>query len=94
MFFKQLFLYNKITQGNIDQFQKEAIDNVTPSDRFFGRDKEILKQRKRIKAETMCRRRKIYRLFIMNNLIGSSNQEQNEEAKSSLKGVSESFDDI
>jgi transposase InsO family protein len=49
----------------------EAIDNVTPSDRFFGRDKEILEQRRKIKAKTMRQRREIYRLFMMNNLIGS-----------------------
>jgi transposase InsO family protein len=49
----------------------EAIDNVTPSDRFFGRDKEILEQRRKTKAETMRQRREIYRLFMMNNLIGS-----------------------
>ena len=27
----------------------EAIDNVTPRDRYFGKDKRILKQRKKIK---------------------------------------------
>lgn len=36
----------------------EAIDNVTPSDRYFGRDWEILDLRKKIKAETMRQRRK------------------------------------
>jgi len=47
----------------------EAIDNVTPSDRFFGRDKEILEQRQRIKAETMTLRRKLYRIFKINDLM-------------------------
>jgi len=47
----------------------EAIDNVTPSDRFFGRDKEILEQRQKTKAETLRQRRKIYRLFIINDLM-------------------------
>jgi transposase-like protein len=36
----------------------EAIDNVTPSDKYFGRDREILEQRKKIKAETMRQRGK------------------------------------
>lgn len=49
----------------------EAIDNVTPSDRFFGRDKEILKQRQKTKTETMRQRREMYRLFMINNLMGN-----------------------
>jgi len=47
----------------------EAIDNATPTGRFFGRDKDILKQRRKTKAETMSQRREIYRLFIINNLM-------------------------
>ena len=37
----------------------EAIDNVTPSDKYFGRDQEILEQRKKIKTETMKKRRRL-----------------------------------
>lgn len=51
----------------------EAIDNVTPCDRFYGRDKAILEQRKRTKTETMSQRRKIYRSFLINNLMGDLN---------------------
>jgi len=51
----------------------EAIDNVTPRDRYFGKDKEILKQRKKIKAETMRLRRKIYQDLTLLNLIRSHN---------------------
>ncbi len=39
----------------------EAIDNVTPSDRFFGRDRLILERREQIKAHTMRQRRKLNR---------------------------------
>ncbi len=39
----------------------EAINNVTPSDRFFGRDRQILKRREKIKADTMRQRRKLNR---------------------------------
>ena len=49
----------------------EAIDNVTPSDRFLGRDKDILKQRQKIKAETMRQRREMYCLFTINDLMGN-----------------------
>jgi transposase InsO family protein len=47
----------------------EAIDNVTPSDRFFGRDQEILKQRKKTKAQTMRLRRELYQLGVINSLM-------------------------
>ena len=36
----------------------ESINNVTPSDVYFGRDKELLKQREIIKQNTMKKRRK------------------------------------
>ena len=51
----------------------EAINNVTPSDRFYGKDKEILKQRQRTKIETMSQRRNIYRSFLIKDLIGDIN---------------------
>ena len=54
-----------------NQRNHEAIDNVTPRDRFFGRDKEILEQRQRTKMKTIRQRRKIYCLFLMNDLMGS-----------------------
>ena len=41
-----------------DHRYHEAIDNVTPSDKYFGRDREIIAQRKKTKAETMRQRRK------------------------------------
>jgi hypothetical protein len=56
-----------------NQRYHEAIDNVTPSDRFYGKDKEILKQRQRTKIETMSQRRKIYRSFLINNLMEDIN---------------------
>jgi len=37
----------------------EAIDNVTPSDKYLGRDLEILKRREEIKAQTMKLGRKL-----------------------------------
>lgn len=38
----------------------ESLNNTTPADVYFGRDKRILKQRKRIKQQTIQRRRKLY----------------------------------
>jgi transposase InsO family protein len=46
-----------VSQYNNDRCHK-AIDNVTPSDRFFGREKEILEQRQKTTAETISLRRK------------------------------------
>ena len=37
----------------------EAIDNITPSDKFHGRDQRILKKRKAVKKKTMRIRRQI-----------------------------------
>ena len=51
----------------------EAINNVTPSDRFYGKDKEILKKRQSTKTESMYQRRKIYQSFLINNLRGDIN---------------------
>lgn len=40
----------------------EAIENVTPSDKYFGRDQEIIRKRILLKAKTMLLRRKINRV--------------------------------
>ena len=51
----------------------EAIDNVTPHDRYLGLDRKILKQRKRTKAETMRLRKRLYQSLSLKSLIGSLN---------------------
>jgi putative transposase len=38
----------------------ESLNNLTPADVYFGRDKEILAKRKEIKKETLIMRRKQY----------------------------------
>ncbi len=38
----------------------ESLRNLTPADVYFGRDKQILKERSRIKEKTMMERRKNY----------------------------------
>ena len=44
-----------------NQRYHESLNNVTPSDVYFGRDKAILKQRERIKRKTLETRRLHYR---------------------------------
>jgi hypothetical protein len=51
----------------------ESIDNVTPKDRFYGRNKEILKQRKLTKLKTMKLRRRINRKMSIQTLTGGMN---------------------
>lgn len=38
----------------------ESLDNVTPADVYFGRKEEILKQREKIKQQTLLKRRRLY----------------------------------
>jgi hypothetical protein len=51
----------------------EAIDNVTPHDRYLGLDSKILKLRKKTKAETIRLRRKQYQSLSLQSLIKSLN---------------------
>lgn len=38
----------------------EAIGNVTPADKFYGRDKMILERREKVRRESMKMRRELY----------------------------------
>jgi transposase InsO family protein len=49
----------------------EAIDNVTPKDRYFARDRGILEQRKITKEKTMKLRRKINRKMAIQTLTAN-----------------------
>jgi putative transposase len=46
----------------------EAIDNVTPADKFYGRDRMVLERREKIRRETMKMRRELYRMATMESL--------------------------
>jgi hypothetical protein len=46
-----------ITDHYNHQRYHESLNNVTPADVYFGRDKAILKQRERIKRKTLETRR-------------------------------------
>jgi hypothetical protein len=75
----------------------EAIDNVTPHDRYLGLDRKILKQRKKTKAKSIRLRRRLYQSLSLKSLIESLKKNYNERAKPSLEKsgrVSELFDDI
>jgi transposase InsO family protein len=51
-----------------NQRYHEAIDNVTPADRFYGRDHIVLERRGKVRRETMRVRRELYRLATMDSL--------------------------
>ena len=49
----------------------ESLGNITPRDKYFGREESIFIRRRKIKKETIRRRRATYR----NQLIGAGNSE-------------------
>jgi len=51
----------------------EAKDNVMPSDKYFGGDKEILKNRRKIKKQTIQERRKINKMIMLESLPNGIN---------------------
>ena len=46
----------------------EAFDNVTPADKYYGRDRGILKKREKVRQETMMMRRELNRLAMIEAL--------------------------
>jgi len=48
----------------------EALENVTPADMYYGRDREILERRKQIKQKTMLLRRKQKRSLRLAEIAG------------------------
>jgi putative transposase len=50
----------------------ESLGNITPRDKYYGREGEILERRRKIKKQTIRRRREIYR----NQLIRAGNPEE------------------
>jgi putative transposase len=51
----------------------EAIDNVTPADKFYGRDRMVLERREKVRRETMKMRRELYRMATMESLSNGVN---------------------
>ena len=46
----------------------EAIDNVTPADKYYGRDRGILENREKVRKETMKMRRELNRMAMLEAL--------------------------
>ena len=53
----------------------EVLDNLTPADVYFGRDKEVLSRRKQVKEKTLSERRELHfnamRVYNVLQLIGN-----------------------
>jgi transposase InsO family protein len=67
----QEHLQRFISYYNHERFH-ESLNNLTPADVFYGRDREIQELRKRIKLNTMSMRRKMY-YDNRNNLTNTMN---------------------
>ena len=52
---------------NNDRYH-EAIDNVTPADKYYGRDVDVLKNREKVRKQTMKLRRKLNRMAVLQTL--------------------------
>jgi hypothetical protein len=46
----------------------EAIENVAPADKYYGRDRVILEKREKVRTETIKMRRKLNRLAMLQAL--------------------------
>jgi hypothetical protein len=53
---------------------QQAIDNVTPADKYYGRDRVILKKREKVHKETMKMRRKVNRMAMLEPLPNGVSQ--------------------
>ena len=47
----------------------EVIDSVTPADKFYGRERVILKKREKVRHETMMMRRELNRMEMLETLL-------------------------
>ena len=68
----------KRIMGKIDYYyhdhrHHELIDNVTPTDKYFGRNQQILKDRIKIKNQTIRERREINLMIMLENLPNEIN---------------------
>jgi hypothetical protein len=52
--------FHPMTQGRIERYH-ESLRNITPRDKYLGKEEEILLARRKIKKETMKKRRKAYK---------------------------------
>jgi hypothetical protein len=61
-------LANPKNQVLIFLYFHEAIDNVTPAHKYYGRDSVILKKREKVRKETMKMRSELNRMAILKPL--------------------------
>jgi len=56
----------------INQRNHESLNNVTPADVYFGRDKDVLKKRNKLKEQTLALRHQqhLQRVSVQSNQYG------------------------
>jgi len=65
---KQTLREIDVSRSSFYERYHEAIDNVTPADKYYGRDQMVLERREKVRRKTMKMRRELNRLVMLEAL--------------------------
>ena len=68
---KQTLREIDVSRSSFYERYHEAIDNVTPADKYSGRGQMVLERREKVRRETMKMRRELNRLAMLEALPNS-----------------------